>query len=143
VFYGAMISESFIALIWAAIAMAFFGSVEGLNTELYTNGKAAAVLVDVIANETLGKWIAYLVMFGVVGAAIATSLSRFMELAILMIVIMILCLPHSCYHIFPNSQGAPLPHNTILIQSAWPLLEPQTLNGRNASGIIVAVMSLF
>ncbi len=77
VFYGAMISESIIALIWAAIAMAFFGGVEGLNTELYTNGKAAAVLVDVIANETLGKWIAYLVMFGVVGAAITSGDTAF------------------------------------------------------------------
>ena len=30
IFFGAMISESVIALVWAAIAMAFFGDVEGL-----------------------------------------------------------------------------------------------------------------
>ena len=31
IFFGAMISESIIALVWAAVAMAFFGGVEGLN----------------------------------------------------------------------------------------------------------------
>ncbi|MEF2791408.1 MAG: carbon starvation CstA family protein, partial [Alistipes dispar] len=54
VFYGAMISESIIALIWAAIAMAFWGNVEGLNNAIAEYGGQAAVLVDVIANKTLG-----------------------------------------------------------------------------------------
>ncbi len=73
VFYGAMISESIIALIWAAIAMAFWGDVEGLNEALAANRNNASVLVDMIANKTLGKWVAYLVMFGVVGAAITSG----------------------------------------------------------------------
>lgn len=38
VFFGAMISESIIALIWAAIAMAFWGGVDGLNQALAENG---------------------------------------------------------------------------------------------------------
>ena len=34
IFYGAMIAESIIALIWAAIGMAFWGGVEGLNAAI-------------------------------------------------------------------------------------------------------------
>lgn len=64
VFFGAMISESIIALIWAAIAMAFWGGVEGLNEALAQNGNKAGVLVDIIAQSTLGRWIAALVIFG-------------------------------------------------------------------------------
>ena len=77
VFYGAMISESIIALIWAAIAMAFWGDVEGLNDALAANRNNAAVLVDMIANQTLGHVIAVMVMFGVVGAAITSGDTAF------------------------------------------------------------------
>ena len=73
VFYGAMISESIIALIWAAIAMAFWGGVEELNATLAANRNNASVLVDLIANETLGHAIAIVVMFGVIGAAITSG----------------------------------------------------------------------
>ena len=73
VFYGAMISESIIALIWAAIAMAFWGGVEELNATLAANRNNASVLVDFIANETLGHAIAIVVMFGVIGAAITSG----------------------------------------------------------------------
>jgi carbon starvation protein CstA len=38
VFYGAMIAESIIALIWAAIAMAFWGGAEGLNNAIAEYG---------------------------------------------------------------------------------------------------------
>ncbi len=73
VFYGAMISESIIALIWAAIAMAFWGGVEELNEALAANRNNASILVDMIANETLGHTIAIVVMFGVIGAAITSG----------------------------------------------------------------------
>ena len=73
VFYGAMISESIIALIWAAIAMAFWGGVEQLNETLAANRNNASILVDMIANETLGHTIAVVVMFGVIGAAITSG----------------------------------------------------------------------
>lgn len=73
VFYGAMISESIIALIWAAIAMAFWGGVEELNEALAANRNNASILVDMIANETLGHTIAMVVMFGVIGAAITSG----------------------------------------------------------------------
>lgn len=42
VFYGAMISESIIALVWAAIAMAFFGGADGLSHTLAEHGNNAA-----------------------------------------------------------------------------------------------------
>lgn len=58
VFYGAMISESIIALIWAAIAMAFWNGASGLNAAIAEYGGQAAVMVDVIARTTLGEVLA-------------------------------------------------------------------------------------
>ncbi len=77
VFYGAMISESVIALIWAAIGMAFWGGVEGLNGAIGEYGGKAAVLVDKIATSTLGNTIAYFVIFGVVACAITSGDTAF------------------------------------------------------------------
>ncbi len=54
IFYGAMIVESIIALIWAAIAMAFRGGVKELNTALAEYGGNASLPVDEIAVGTLG-----------------------------------------------------------------------------------------
>jgi carbon starvation protein CstA len=45
IFFGAMISESIIALIWAAIAMAFFGGIGGLNGFMAANGSNAGLAV--------------------------------------------------------------------------------------------------
>ena len=73
VFYGAMISESIIALIWAAIAMAFWGNVEGLNNAIAEYGGQAAVLVDVIANKVLAAF----VILGVVACAITSGDTAF------------------------------------------------------------------
>lgn len=77
VFYGAMISESVIALIWAAIGMAFWGGVEGLNGAIAEYGGKAAVLVDKIATSTLGEVLAYFVIFGVVACAITSGDTAF------------------------------------------------------------------
>jgi carbon starvation protein CstA len=77
VFYGAMISESVIALIWAAIGMAFWGGVEGLNGAIGEYGGKAAVLVDKIATSTLGNTLAYFVIFGVVACAITSGDTAF------------------------------------------------------------------
>ena len=77
VFYGAMISESIIALIWAAIAMAFWGNVEGLNNAIAEYGGQAAVMIDVIANKTLGPALAVFVIFGVVACAITSGDTAF------------------------------------------------------------------
>lgn len=77
VFYGAMISESIIALIWAAIGMAFWGGVEGLNEAMATYGGKASIMVDKIANATLGKFFANFVVFGVVACAITSGDTAF------------------------------------------------------------------
>jgi carbon starvation protein CstA len=77
VFFGAMISESIIALIWAAIAMAFFGGVGALNSELAAHGNDAAWAVDYIANSTLGKIGGLLALLGVVAAPISTGDTAF------------------------------------------------------------------
>ncbi|MFR9524316.1 MAG: carbon starvation CstA family protein [Rikenellaceae bacterium] len=77
VFYGAMIAESIIALIWAAIAMAFWGNVEGLNLAIAENGGAAAKLVDIIATRTLGSTVAAFVLVGVIACAITSGDTAF------------------------------------------------------------------
>ncbi len=77
VFYGAMISESIVALIWAAIAMAFWDGVQGLNGAIADYNGAAAVLVDIIARATIGDVLAGLVIFGVVACAITSGDTAF------------------------------------------------------------------
>lgn len=77
VFYGSMISESIIALIWAAIAMAFFHGPTGLGEQLAANGGNAAWAVDVISNTTLGKVGAILALLGVVVAPITSGDTAF------------------------------------------------------------------
>lgn len=77
VFYGAMISESIVALIWAAIAMAFWGDVAGLNGAIARYDGQAAVMIDLIANKTLGRIPALLVIFGVVACAITSGDTAF------------------------------------------------------------------
>lgn len=77
VFYGAMISESVIALIWAAIGMAFWGGVEGLNAAIAEHGGKAAVMIDKISVATLGQFLSYFVVFGVVVCAITSGDTAF------------------------------------------------------------------
>ena len=77
IFYGAMIAESIIALIWAAIGMAFWGGVEGLNAAIAEYGGSAAKMVDVITETTLGPVIAACVLVGVVGCAVTSGDTAF------------------------------------------------------------------
>lgn len=77
IFYGAMISESIIALIWAAIGMAFWGGVEGLNEAIVANGGAAALLIDEITTTTLGQVMSVVVVIGVVACAITSGDTAF------------------------------------------------------------------
>lgn len=77
IFYGAMISESIIALIWAAIGMAFWGGVEGLNSAIAENNGNAALLIETIANKTLGTIIASIVIIGVIACAITSGDTAF------------------------------------------------------------------
>lgn len=77
IFFGAMISESIIALIWAAVAMAFFGGVEALNDYMQANGNNAGVAVSLICNTTLGRVGSILVIMGVVIAPITSGDTAF------------------------------------------------------------------
>ena len=77
IFYGAMIAESIIALIWAAAAMAFWGGATGLNEALAGVGGAAGVLVDRIAQGTLPGWLATLVVVGVIACAVTSGDTAF------------------------------------------------------------------
>lgn len=72
VFYGAMISEGIVALVWAAAAMAFFGSIEGL-----AQAGPAAVVVDTISRGVLGKVGGALAILGVVACPITSGDTAF------------------------------------------------------------------
>lgn len=75
VFYGAMIAEGIIALVWAAAAMSFFGGSEGLQAAI-KEGSASGV-VNVISNTLLGKVGAVLAILGVVACPISSGDTAF------------------------------------------------------------------
>lgn len=77
IFYGAMIAESIVALIWAAIGMAFWGGVEGLNVAIAEHGGSAAKLVNIITSTTMGPVITAFVLVGIVGCAITSGDTAF------------------------------------------------------------------
>ncbi|MDE5578608.1 MAG: carbon starvation protein A [Alistipes sp.] len=77
VFYGAMISESVIALIWAAAAMAFFGGPGELAGTLAAHGNSAAWAVDAISNGMLGVVGGVLALLGVVAAPVTSGDTAF------------------------------------------------------------------
>ncbi|MCF6358919.1 MAG: carbon starvation protein A [Draconibacterium sp.] len=77
VFYGAMISEGVVALIWAAISMSFFGGIRELNDIMIANNGNAAFIVNEISNSLLGKFGGFLALLGVVAAPITSGDTAF------------------------------------------------------------------
>lgn len=77
IFYGSMIAEGIIALIWAAAAMSFFGGVPQLNEAMAANGNNAAWAVDVICKSLLGKVGGALAILGVVACPITSGDTAF------------------------------------------------------------------
>jgi carbon starvation protein CstA len=75
VFYGSMISESVIALIWAAISMAFFYEDGGISAVMV--GHTPAWVVNEISNTTLGVVGGILAVLGVVAAPITSGDTAF------------------------------------------------------------------
>ena len=76
VFYGAMVSEGVVALIWAAAASSFFGSINGLQefvASFPANTNTAAEVVNLISTEWLGTLGGILAMLGVVAAPITSG----------------------------------------------------------------------
>lgn len=77
VFYGAMITEGVVALIWAAISMSFFGGIRELNDVMAANNGNAAFVVNEISNSLLGKFGGFLALLGVVAAPITSGDTAF------------------------------------------------------------------
>ncbi|WP_350344474.1 carbon starvation protein A [Proteinivorax tanatarense] len=77
VFYGTMIAEGIIALIWAAAAMTFFGGTEGLGLALGEAGGNQAPIVREISTELMGVVGGVLAMLGVVAAPITSGDTAF------------------------------------------------------------------
>ncbi len=72
VFYGAMVAEGIVALIWAAAAIAFTEGYEGLN-EYMASGKSAGDLVHDVSLDWLGTFGGILAIIGVIAAPITTG----------------------------------------------------------------------
>ncbi len=77
VFYGAMVSEGVVALIWAAIGMSFYGGVQQLNVVMTEQSGNAAFVVNEISNSLLGKFGGFLALLGVVAAPITSGDTAF------------------------------------------------------------------
>ncbi len=75
VFYGAMIAEGIIAMIWAAAGMAFYKGIPGLNNALAAIKPAG--VVNEISITMLGKVGGLLAMLGVIAAPITSGDTAF------------------------------------------------------------------
>jgi carbon starvation protein CstA len=71
-----MIAEGIVALIWAAAAMAFFGSTGELGAQMGANGGQAWV-VNTISNTLLGKIGGVLAILGVVACPVTSGDTAF------------------------------------------------------------------
>lgn len=90
VFYGAMIAEGIVAMIWATAAIAYFGGPDGLNAAMSDTGTVvdgvlvknaqAADIVDMICKSWLGKAGAVIAILGVVICPITSGDTAFRSL---------------------------------------------------------------
>ena len=73
VFYGAMVSEGIVALIWAAAAIAFTGGYDKLASYMADNGQDAGILVHEVCVKWLGTFGGVLAILGVIAAPVTTG----------------------------------------------------------------------
>jgi carbon starvation protein CstA len=76
IFYGSMVAEGIVALIWAAAAASFFGSIEGLQefvANLSPTVNKPAVVVDTISRSWLGHFGGILALLGVIAAPLTSG----------------------------------------------------------------------
>lgn len=76
IFYGAMVAEGVVALIWAAAASSYWGSLDGLQefvASLPATANKPAEVVDVISRGWLGSVGSVLAMLGVIAAPITSG----------------------------------------------------------------------
>lgn len=78
IFYGAMIAEGIVAMIWATAAMSFYGGPEGLNAA----NSSPAIVVNQICNSWLGRFGAILAVIGVIVCPITSGDTAFRSLRI-------------------------------------------------------------
>jgi carbon starvation protein CstA len=76
-FYGAMIAEGIVAIIWATAAMTYFGDVNGLNSTLAVASQDPAWIVNEICNTWFGKLGAIVAILGVVFCPITSGDTAF------------------------------------------------------------------
>lgn len=76
IFYGAMVAEGIVALIWAAAAIAFFGSTNELGAQMAANGGQGWV-VKTISTSLLGKVGGVLAILGVIACPITSGDTAF------------------------------------------------------------------
>ncbi|WP_025765300.1 carbon starvation CstA family protein [Dyadobacter tibetensis] len=77
IFSGTMITEGVVALIWAAVSMTYFGSVEGLNGAMADNNNNAAWAANEISVQMLGPLGGILALLGIVAAPITSGDTAF------------------------------------------------------------------
>lgn len=75
IFYGAMVAEGVLALIWAAAAGSFFGGIDGLQAfaAAHPNENIAALVIDKISRSWLGAVGGILAIVGVIAAPITSG----------------------------------------------------------------------
>ncbi|MFI3241923.1 MAG: carbon starvation CstA family protein [Alphaproteobacteria bacterium] len=71
IFYGAMILEGFIALIWATLGIAFYQSTDALQTAINSGG--AGIVVSQISKGFLGHWGSVLTVFAIISLTITSG----------------------------------------------------------------------
>jgi carbon starvation protein CstA len=76
IFYGAMIAEGIVALIWAAAAIAFFGSTGELSAQMNAHGGQGWV-VNTVSITLLGKIGGVLAILGVVACPVTSGDTAF------------------------------------------------------------------
>lgn len=77
IFFGTMITEGVVALIWAAAAMTFFGNVTELNEAMLANNNNAAWAANEISLNMLGGIGGILALLGIVAAPITSGDTAF------------------------------------------------------------------
>lgn len=74
VFYGAMITEGIVAMIWAAAAIKYAGGYDELQQMLTAEGNSnPALVVNFICNDWMGGIGAILAILGVVAAPVTSG----------------------------------------------------------------------
>ncbi|MBD5225788.1 MAG: carbon starvation protein A [Bacteroidales bacterium] len=73
VFYGAMVAEGVVALIWAAAAITFTGGYDGLSSYMSEPGHSPSSLIHDISTGWLGTVGGLLAVIGVIAAPITTG----------------------------------------------------------------------